>query len=120
MAQFKRAERVAGEVHEALARVLLEGVRDPRVTPITITSVRVSDDLAHVRVNFCPLGGDGDPAALQAGLEAARGYLRREVGRRLRLKHVPELHFHLDLRVDEAVRLTALLSRMEEAEGGEE
>jgi len=122
MSQFKRAERVVGEVHAAVAAVIRDGLHDPRVTPITITSVRVSDDLAHARVNYCPLGGEGDLEAIQAGLNAAHGWIRREVARRLRLKYVPELHFHADDAVDESVRMASMLARMEaEREaGGEE
>jgi len=118
MSDFKRADRVAGEVSAALSQVLLEGLRDPRVTPISITSVRMSDDLRVARVNFTPLGGVGDASTIRAGLEAAAGFLRREIGQRLRLKYTPELHFHPDESVGRAVALTARLEQMEAARKG--
>lgn len=113
MSDFKRADRVAGEVSAALSQILLEGLRDPRVTPISITSVRLSDDLRVARVNFTPLGGVGDATTIGAGLQAAAGFLRRELGQRLRLKYTPELRFHPDDSVGRAVDLTARLEQME-------
>ena len=112
MASYKRANRVSGEIRGALAEILTHGLKDPRVTPITMTSVRVTDDLRIARINFVPLGGEGDGAKILAGLEAARGYLRRELGRRVRLKYVPELRFHLDTALDEAIAMTRLLDQM--------
>jgi ribosome-binding factor A len=112
MPEPRRSDRIAGQLQSVLSTVLLEGVRDPRVRPITITHVRVSDDLRLARVNFTPLGGDGDPASILAGLKAASGYLRREVGLRLNLKYLPELVFHVDERVGKAMRVSQLLDAM--------
>jgi ribosome-binding factor A len=120
MSDFKRSDRVAGEVSFALSRILQEGLRDPRVTALTITSVRLSDDLRMARVNFVPLGGHGDADAIIEGLNSARGYLRRELGRRVRLKYVPELRFHLDEQLDRAMGMTALLDELSAARAGEE
>jgi len=91
---------------------LLNGLKDPRVTSITLTSIRVTDDLRIAHVNFVPLGGVGDEERILAGLEAARGFLRREIGRRVHLKHVPELRFHLDLGLSESFRVTEILDQM--------
>ena len=112
MSDKKRSDRIAGEVTAALAAILHEGLRDPRVTPLTITQVHVTEDLRLARVNFVPLGGQGDPDAIIAGLNSARGFLRRGLGQMLRLKYVPELTFHLDVKLDEAMELTALLDRL--------
>lgn len=109
MSGTKRAVRVSGEVFAVLAAVLRDGLKDPRVGPITITSVRVSDDLSVARVNFVPLGGRGDPVEVVEGLESAKGYLRREVGKRLRLRIVPDLRFHLDTHLDKAMEITEVL-----------
>lgn len=120
MSNYKRSDRVAGEVSFALSRILQEGLRDPRVTSITITSVRLSPDLSVARVNFVPLGGQGDVDGIVDGLNSARGYLRRELGRHIRLKYVPELRFHLDEQLDRAMGMTALLDRLTAARGDEE
>lgn len=112
MPEPRRSDRIAGQLSSVLSQVLLEGVRDPRVRPITITQIRVSDDLRLARVNFTPLGGDGDPDSILAGLKAATGFLRREVGLRLRLKYVPELVFHVDERVAKAMRVSLMLDAL--------
>lgn len=128
MSGIKRAERIGGEVSSVLAAVLRDGLKDPRVGPITITSVRVSDDLSVARINFVPLGGQGDPTEVVEGLESAKGYLRRQVAKRLRLRIVPDLRFHLDTQLDKAMEMTEFLRglseeravREREAEGHEE
>ncbi|MEC7949116.1 MAG: 30S ribosome-binding factor RbfA [Myxococcota bacterium] len=120
MSDYKRSDRVAGEVSHALSRILQEGLRDPRVSTLTITSVRMSDDLSIARVNFVPLGGHGNADDIIDGLNSARGYLRRELGRRVRLKYVPELRFHLDEQLDRAMGMTALLDKLSAARAHEE
>ena len=112
MSNFKRASRVSGEIHSALADILVKGLKDPRVTPITLTSIRLTDDLRIARVNFVPLGGKGDADTILAGLEAARGFIRREIGRRLRLKYVPELRFHVDEALAESFRVTDIIDQL--------
>lgn len=109
-----RAQRVAGEIADILATLLRRGVRDPRVTPITITSVRVSPDLSVARVNYVPLGGEGDAESLADGLASAGGFLRRQLGRQLRLRITPELHWHLDNNLEKAIGMTQLLDQLAE------
>lgn len=123
MSDFKRSDRVAGAIRAALAEVLLEGMRDPRLQAVSLTEVVLSPDLSVATVRVLPLGGQGDREALMAGLERARGYLRTQVGRRVRLRHVPELRFELDEQYEESVRMVDLLSALEarrEPEAGEE
>lgn len=126
-----RADRVATDIHAVLARTLREEVKDPRVSSVSITAVRLSKDLSIAHVNFVPLGGQGDPATLLAGLQAAAGFLRRVVGQEIRLRHTPDLQFHLDEGLDESLRMTRMLQALEEqrqhdqgeeptAQGGEE
>jgi ribosome-binding factor A len=112
MSSFRRADRVAGEVLRGLSEILLDGVKDPRVSSISLTSVSLSDDLRTAHVRFVPLGGDGDPDRILEGLEAARGFLRRELGRKLRLKVLPQLHFHIDRGLDEAFRVNQLIESL--------
>jgi ribosome-binding factor A len=112
MSTHQRPERVSQQLADILANLLRQGVRDPRVTPLTITRVRMSPDLRVADINVVPLGGDGDGEELIDGLESATGYLRRQVGRQLRLRHTPELRFHLDTQLDEAIHMTRLLDRM--------
>ena len=108
-----RAERLADDIHAFLSRCLREEVKDPRVADVSITSVRLSRDLAIAHVNLVPLGGQGDPERVLAGLQAAAGFLRRELGRNIRIRHTPELRFHIDQGLDDSLRMTSRLMEME-------
>ena len=110
MAGSMRMERVARQVQMALAEVLIEGLKDPRYSPVTVTHVRVSPDLRHADVRFMPLGQQGDPVEIATALNSAAGYLQREVGRRVRLKFTPRFRFHIDTQGEEALYMHALLS----------
>ena len=107
-----RIARVAGQVLGALSQVLREGVRDPRVTPITLTRVELSADLRHAKVYFALLGGQGDEKEIAEGLKAASGYMSRELGRRIRMKFTPKLRFCIDRSADDLARISTLLDGM--------
>lgn len=115
-----RPDRVGMEIHGVLDRLIREEVKDPRVTAVSITKVRMSRDLRIAHVNLVPLGGIGDGEAMVAGLTAAAGFLRRAVGKALRLRHTPELHFHLDDGIDESVRMASMLHDMEQSRDDDE
>ncbi len=118
MGSFKRADRVADRIKEEIADLLLRQVRDPRIGSVTITGAKVSDDLRSARVYFVELGKDTCSDEVQTGLRKATGFLRRELGRRLQLRHVPELFFTYDPSFAYGSRIDTLLmeiSREEEA-----
>jgi len=108
-----RAERIAEMIHKELAQRLRLEIKDPRVGPISITSITVTKDLSRAVVLFLPLGG-GDPSdELSAGLEAAGRKLRGPIGRALRLRHAPELVFRFDEHHAQAVAVTRLLDKLQ-------
>ena len=108
-----RAERVAEMLHRELDERLRLEVKDPRITPISITSVEVSRDLSRAVVEFLPLGGGPVAQDLLDGLAQAARQLRGPIGRALRLRHAPEIVFRVDAHTEEAIRITGLLSQME-------
>jgi len=114
MGRYRRADRVAGQVHKLLAELIRTEIRDPRVGPMSITTVHVSGDLSVAKIRFLPLGGEGDSAGMLAGLNAAKGFLRRQIGRQMRVRTVPELRFEVDMEHDRAFNLIASLSPAEE------
>lgn len=102
--------RVTGEtVREVVARVILEDVKDPRVEFVTVTGVVMSPDRLHANVFVTAHGGPDRYREALAGLESAKGRVRRALGRAVRMKFVPDLHFALDTSVDEAARINRLL-----------
>lgn len=106
----KRAHRVAHLIQESLARLLVEGLKDPRVGFVTVTEVRLTDDLRQAQVFVSIFGDDTKRQSTLAGLRAAQGYLRRELGHGLQLRVVPDLIFVHDDSLDRAQRLQTVLN----------
>lgn len=101
------------DVHRIVAQALREDVKDPRVALLSITAVRLSRDLSIAHLNVVPLGGKGDSDVLMAGLQAATGFLRSLLAHGLRIRHTPELQFHLDEGLDDSLAMTTRLTEME-------
>ncbi|MBX2798127.1 MAG: 30S ribosome-binding factor RbfA [Myxococcales bacterium] len=118
-----RPERVAELIHRELGQRLRTEVKDPRVTPISITQVVVTRDLGRAVISYLPLGGGEPSDELQDGLEVAAKQLRGPIGRALRLRHAPELVFEVDGHTEDAIRVTQLidsLTRQRREQGEEE
>ena len=109
---FKRAERVAELVHAELSRLLREEVRDPRLSFVSITLVRLTDDLRLAKVYYVPLGGQGDTDVILAGLERGKGFFRSRIAKRLQLRYTPDLRFYVDDQLEQAVAMTSLLNSL--------
>jgi ribosome-binding factor A len=113
--QGARTDRVAQVVRESITEALVYGaVKDPRVADaglITITHVKVSGDLRHAKVYLVLHAGDAAQAI--EGLNAARGYLRRLVGERLRTRAIPELAFFVDEEFEHGQKMEQLFHQLE-------
>jgi len=105
----RRPDRVGDAIRHALADMLLREIKDPRIGMVTVTAVRVSDDLRHARVFFSVIGDDAQRSRSLAGLQSARGYIRSHLGRHLQLRVMPEIQFQLDPGFDNADVVTRLL-----------
>ncbi len=110
-----RPERVAEMILRELGQRLLTDVKDPRVTPISITHVNVNRDLSRAVVSYLPLGGGEVSPELVEGLDHTARQLRGPIGRALRLRHAPELVFEVDGQLEQAIRVTHLLDQLSEA-----
>lgn len=109
MSSSQRIRRVNEAVREVLAEQL-PGLKDPRIGFVTLTEVRTSTDLGYAEVFFTVLPDDAETrAATLEGLDSARSLLRRELGARLRIRHVPELRFVEDPVPERGRRIEALL-----------
>jgi ribosome-binding factor A len=114
---FRRADRVAERIRSELMDLLLRGsVRDPAAKDVVVSAVRVTDDLSIARIYVRVLDeieADRQEAVVDA-LERASGFLRRELGQRLQLRHVPSLEFYWDDVVDSALRIESILGEISE------
>ncbi|HPC73439.1 MAG TPA: 30S ribosome-binding factor RbfA [Syntrophales bacterium] len=111
---FKRADRVADLIKAELSDILLRRIRDPRIGLVTITDVKLSDDLRSAKIYIVQMGKDRLDAELQAGLERAKGFLKRELGRRLNLRYMPDVVFYYDRSFEYGSRIDRLLSEIHE------
>jgi len=106
----RRADRIAAEIQRILSEQILHKTRDPRVAHVTITRVRVNDDLRLARIWFTLLEVDeGNKAAALAGLASAMPFFRRSVAGELGLRHAPELAFAYDEDLADARRIDTIL-----------
>jgi ribosome-binding factor A len=118
---FKRAERVADLVRKELSDILLKEVNDPRIGSLTITGVKLSDDLRQAKVYFVEMGKDKAGKDTQEGLQRASGFLKKELGKRLSLRFIPQIDFIYDESFAYGSRIERLLSEVKKgAEEGEE
>jgi ribosome-binding factor A len=101
--------RVNEAVREVVSARLAEGLRDPRIGFVTVTSVDTSTDLRQARVYVSVLGSEEERAETLAGLESAHGLLQQSVATELRMKHTPTLEFVFDESIDRGMRITELL-----------
>ena len=106
---YSRTLRVADQIQRELAELIRLDVKDPRVGMVTLTGVEVTRDYAHAKVFFTMLGNEAQIASSQHGLDRASGFLRGEIGRRIKLHTIPELHFVFDDSVANGARLSQLI-----------
>ena len=107
--EFQRSHRVGEQIQKEISALLVKGLKDPRVGFVTITAVEVSGDLRHARIYFTALGEDPVRQETLRGLTSAIPFLRRELGKRLRLRLVPELTFRFDTSLEYGNRIESLL-----------
>ena len=112
---FKRTERLNDQIRKELADILATKVKDPRIGFITVTSVDVSPDLRHAKVfvSFFDAGVPRDDMGLE-GLKRATSFIRGELGRRLKIRYIPEIVFQVDRSIQEAERMVKLLDQIGE------
>jgi ribosome-binding factor A len=111
---YKRSEKVAEAIHQIVSELLIRGLKDPRIGFVTITGVKMTDDLSMARIFFSVVGGEEDKKSTLAGLQSAAGFIRREVGSHLKLRHVPEIQFRFDDSLERANTIERLLRQIHE------
>lgn len=107
-----RPERLAEAIKKEVSEMLRTELKDPRVGFATVTGVDVSGDLQYAKIYVSVLGSREERATTMAGLKKAQGFIRTELGRRIRLRHVPEITFKLDESLDHGSRVMELLNEV--------
>ncbi len=109
-----RSERLAHLIQEEIAEMLVRELKDPRIGFATITRIDLSADLHHARVLVSVLGEEQAQQGTLEGLTSAAGYIRREIGLRLKLRRAPELTFVLDHGAEESEKIESLLQKLKQ------
>jgi ribosome-binding factor A len=107
---FQRSDRVAEQIRRDLADLIRGELKDPRVGMISLTDVQLTPDYAHAKVFFTTLQSE-HLEEIQTGLKRASGFLRRELGRRIHIHTLPELHFVFDNSLEHGASMSQLIDR---------
>lgn len=117
-----RSNRLAETLKEEISILIREDLKDPRIGFVTVTSVEVADDLGHAKVYVSVLGDAQAGKDSMDALKRAAGYVRSEIGKRIRLRHVPEIVFKYDTSIEHGAHIAQLLRgvRTEESKNEDE
>ena len=112
--EFSRTQRIGDQMQRELALLIQREIKDPRLGLITITAVDVSRDLSHAKIFITIMGQDDDQEAIKGNLRIlndAAGFLRMQLGKSMKLRIVPQLHFNYDASIRRGVELSSLIER---------
>ncbi|GAB6137609.1 30S ribosome-binding factor RbfA [Halanaerobaculum tunisiense] len=108
-----RQQRVASLIQEEVSDLLQREMKDPRIGFVSVTDVEVSGDLRHAKI-FVSILGDDDKEETMEALQSAEGFVRTEIGQRIRLRHTPEVIFRYDDSIERGARIFEILEDIDE------
>jgi ribosome-binding factor A len=117
MRPFKRSDRLAVQIQRDISQVLETELMDQIPGMVTITQVKLSDDLSYAKVYYSCLGNDSDRVRAEEFLTAERKHIRSLVGRNLRIRHIPEIDFKFDPSIEQGARIEQLLEEIKKERG---
>ena len=110
----KRSEKVADLIRKEISEMLVRTIKDPRVGFVTITRVSVTEDCRLAKIYYSVVGTLAERERSREGLNSAKGYIRRELGHRMKLKYTPEIMFQFDPSIEYAVHMGELIHHLQE------
>jgi ribosome-binding factor A len=115
MATNRRVSRVAELIKREVSQMLINGIKDDRVGTgmVSVTDVDVSGDLQHAKIYVSIYGTEEAKAETMAGLKSATGFVRSELGARVRLRRTPEVTFIEDRSIERGTKVLSLLNKLE-------
>lgn len=120
MASEGRQKRVGELVREEIARIIQTDLKDPRIGFTSVMAVRMSPDLRYANVYVSLLGSDSEKKSSLVGLQRSTGWIRREIGKRLRLRFTPEIRFFEDTSLDDVFHLEEVFKQIHEDRAAQE
>ncbi len=107
--EFSRTDRVGSQMQRELAQLVRDELHDPRLGMITIQAVKVVRDFSHAKVYFTFIGGEMGVAETTKVLKDTAPFFRHELGHRLNIRTLPQLHFVYDESIEKGANLSALI-----------
>jgi ribosome-binding factor A len=108
----KRSEKIADLIQKEISHMLVRTLKDPRIGFVTITKVTVSEDCRFAKVYFSVTGSPDERERSTDGLNSAKGYVRKELGRRIRMKYIPEIIFQFDPSIEYAIHIGEVIEHI--------
>ncbi len=108
-----KQQRMGDRIQQILSQLLLREISDPRLQGITVTEVQIDAELMYAKVYVNALGDESREREVMEALKRANGFLRREVGQRIRIRNTPELHFYWDKTLERAERINNIISNLD-------
>ena len=109
-----RPERVGEQIYKETALLLMSNIKDPRVTPVSLTGVQMSRDIGSARIYFTVSDESTERKNAEKGLKSAAPYIRRELGKIMQLRFVPEIRFIYDKSIAYGQKIDALLHQVQD------
>ena len=113
MAKQLRIEKLQELIKQEMSKMLLTDLKDPRIGFVTVTDVEMTGDLREAKIYVSIMGGEEQVKSSLEGLQSALGFIRREIGQRIRLRFTPEISFALDTSLDYGDHIQKLLLQVE-------
>ena len=113
MAKQLRIEKLQELIKQEMSKMLLKELKDPRIGFVTVTDVEMTGDLREAKIYVSVMGGEEQVKSSLEGLNSALGFVRREIGQRIRLRFTPEISFALDTSLDYGDHIQKLLLQVE-------
>ena len=113
-----RPERVAQFLKEELSQIIREELKDPRIGFVTITRVDITADLRYARIYVSIMGEEKEKKKTFKGLESARGFMKRIIGDRIRMRYTPEIVFKIDDSIEYNIHLSKIMEGAKKTEAG--
>lgn len=115
----RRISRLCDQLQEEISDIIHRRLKDPRIGFVSVTSVKLTADLSHAHVYVSGMGSADDIEKSVACLDGAARFIRSELGRRLRIKRIPELTFRYDDSGERGARIDSIIKNLREGDGGE-
>lgn len=107
-----RIERVQEEIKKEVSQIIHQELKDPRIGFTTITEVEMSKDLSFAKIFISVMGSEEVQKSTLEGLEHGKGFIRSEIGKRIRLRHTPEIAFVLDRSLEHGAKIQQIINKL--------